>query len=305
MTKFLLPALLAITLVACGGSPTAPTPTVTPPPPIVTPVTLSGRVTAVNGGQGLAGLQATLGAQTLQTGADGGFLVSALPTGPISLSLTGSSIVPRTLQVAMQASRTLAVDAIALDGQFDLTYYRALVRDNASQPLRRWTTNPNLYLQTGADARTLTMVEQVARTSIAEWSDGKLTVATVERGSGSRQGQAGWLTVLFSQEVGHCGQADVAFSGGTVTFYPNTPNCGCGSYQVRPTAVRHEFGHAMGFYHTDNAAEVMHPIANQCDTIITHRERYHAAIAYGRPVGNQDPDTDPTGVVNLTPVRVY
>lgn len=270
-------------------------------------VTLTGHLTATNGGQVLAGVQAALGATNSQTGGSGLFQATMPPTGSLSLSLTGSSILSRTLQVAMQVTRDLAVDAIALGGQFDPAFYRQLARDaneSASlQPLRHWTTSPNLYLQTGADARTLDMVEAVARASVAEWSSGKLGVATVERGPGSRVGQAGWLTVLFSQEVGHCGVADVGLSGGSITFYPQTVNCGCAGYQVRPTAVRHEVGHAMGMYHTADIADVMYPVANQCDIPITGRERYHAAIVYSRPVGNQDPDADPVGGVSLSPMR--
>jgi hypothetical protein len=299
--------LLSILLTtACGGNSTGPTP-VPPPPPTPQTVTLTGHVTATNGGQGLTGVQAALGMVTAATGANGLFTATMLPTGSLSLALTGSGIVPRRLQVAMLATRDLAVDAIALDGQFDLSFYQAFARDRLEsgflQPLRHWTTNLNVYLQTGADARTLDMVEAVARASVSEWSSGRLGVASVERGDGSRVGQAGWLTVLFSQEVGHCGLADVGLSGGSITFYPNTPNCGCGGYQVRPTAVRHEVGHSLGFFHTQDTVDVMYPIANQCDIPITARERYHAAIAYSRPVGNQDPDSDPTGSVNLAPMQ--
>jgi hypothetical protein len=41
-----------------------------------------------------------------------------------------------------------------------------------------------------------------------------------------------------------------------------------------------------------------------CDKPISARELYHARIAYSRPVGNVDPDTDPVGTVTLAPLRV-
>ena len=41
-----------------------------------------------------------------------------------------------------------------------------------------------------------------------------------------------------------------------------------------------------------------------CDAPLSARELAHAAIAYARPIGNVDPDTDPAGTVNLAPLTV-
>jgi hypothetical protein len=232
-----------------------------------------------------------------------------LPTGSALLSLTGAGIVPRTLRVAATGNRDMSVNAIATGTGFDLNFYRQLVRDATEspilQPLRRWTTSPNLYLQTGAgaDDRTLNMIEQVARNAVPQWTGGTLNVAAVERGPGSRAGQAGWLTIQFATDPRYCGLSDVGLDGGVITLYPRTPNCGCQVYPVKPASVRHEVGHALGFYHTDSVNDVMNATANQCDNPLSAREIYHAGIAYARTVGNQDPDTDAAGVVNLAPMR--
>jgi hypothetical protein len=138
---------------------------------------------------------------------------------------------------------------------------------------------------------------------VAQWSNGSLNVAGVERRPGSRQGQAGWLTVLFSTDPAYCGRADVGLSGGIITLSLQKA-CACGVYPTRQAVVRHEFGHAMGYFHTDSPQDVMYRVANQCDTPLSAREAYHAAVAYTRPVGNQDPDTDPTSAVSLAPMRV-
>jgi hypothetical protein len=42
-------------------------------------------------------------------------------------------------------------------------------------------------------------------------------------------------------------------------------------------------------------------VGTTCDAVPSARERYHAAIAYSRPLGNADPDIDPAGAVNFTP----
>ena len=69
--------------------------------------------------------------------------------------------------------------------------------------------------------------------------------------------------------------------------------------------VRHELGHALGYWHTDAPTDVMSAV-----TWISNvqqpsaRERAHAAIAYARPVGNTDPDTDPSGTISIAPSRI-
>jgi hypothetical protein len=60
----------------------------------------------------------------------------------------------------------------------------------------------------------------------------------------------------------------------------------------------------MGFFHTDSSDDVMFSEDVQCTREVSARERYHAAIAYARPVGNSDPDTDPGGTVYIERLRV-
>ena len=54
--------------------------------------TLTGHVTATNGGQPLGGLVVDLGSQTTGTDVTGGFALSNLASGSQRLSLTGSTI---------------------------------------------------------------------------------------------------------------------------------------------------------------------------------------------------------------------
>jgi hypothetical protein len=49
------------------------------------------------------------------------------------------------------------------------------------------------------------------------------------------------------------------------------------------------------------------PGGTNCDITPSARERYHAAIAYSRPVGNRDPDDDSSTatILSLPRVTVY
>jgi hypothetical protein len=325
MRRVLSLAVAIVALSACGSStpttPLAPTPPVTPPaaPPAPTTIAIAGRVTATNGGQPLAGLSVAMGTGgPATTDGIGAFTMSMQTSGNYIARITGSTIVPRTLTVAVTGPRDVAVNAIALGGGFDQTFYRTLVRNgfeapSTLEPLRRWTRTPQIYLKTVDEAGeaihgpTLDLVEGVVKEAVPLWTGGALGVPVVERGSASREGVSGWLTIKWPAIATptRCGTAQVGVDGGWIEFeYHNGPGCRCPTAVMSPTTIRHEVGHALGFWHTDNAADVMSGRTwTNCDLRPSARERYHAAIAYQRPVGNTDPDTDPSGAVTLAPLR--
>ena len=129
---------LALLVAAAGCS--------SPAGPASSTVTLSGTVTATNGGQALPGAQVDVGGKTVVTDASGGFTVD-VPSGRFALMVSGAGVVPRVLPVDASASRGLALDAISESGGFDLAFYRQLVRNGYAhpeklEPLRRWTSTP-------------------------------------------------------------------------------------------------------------------------------------------------------------------
>jgi hypothetical protein len=305
-------ALLLVAAAACGSSspPVAPSPVtqtpVTPPPP-PPPVILTGRVVAAVTGEALGGLSVLLADKTTTTDADGRFRYE-LPPGTVAtprLTVSGSGIVSHSLSLSIQGSRDVSLDAIPLSGGFDLDYYRQLVRDaydspGLLRPLRRWTRAPHVYLKTvdeagnPIEADTLEPVAAALVDDAAAWTGGRFGIAGVERGTETREGVSGWITVKWPVEFDPdvCGRAQIAADGGWIELDYLNRDCACKSSRIAPGIVRHELGHAMGFYHTSQRDDALYPFA-QCDRHPSARERLHAAIAYGRPWGNTDPDDDP------------
>ena len=312
-------ALCAILVVAgCGGSPAQPTPPQPTQSPAPSPLTLSGTVRATNGGQPLAGV-AVEAAATSSTTDEAGRYSMNLPAGTVGgrFALNGPGLLTRTGFFSGSSSRTLDLEAFALGG-FDQAYFRAIVRNgwerpDALQPLRRWTRSPSLYIRTVDDTgrdilpEVLQQVVAIASAAVPQFTNGRIGVAGVEQGTETRRGEPGWITVEWTRDATQfCGFANVGLEGGGITLTYDQPGCSCGSQKIRARTVKHELGHAMGLWHTGQSADLMSGIGvSECDRNMTARELEYLDYLYRRPVGNTDPDNDPSSAVQLRPVRAF
>ncbi len=87
---------------------------------------------------------------------------------------------------------------------------------------------------------------------------------------------------------GLCARSDIG--GSTITVFLRTPGCTpCPGLQVAPAVIKHELGHSLGFWHTDNRADLMFPSGNVCDQNPSAREQFHGRLAYSLPNGSGEP----------------
>lgn len=196
---------------------------------------------------------------------------------------------------------TPATNPLLSDPRFSLSFYRMFALgeapDGSFELLRRQEQPPRIYLRTVDDAGkaidAFTLNETAAALiNTAGSLTGVFGLAGLEQGTGTREGQPGWITVRWSAgtNANLCGQAN-QIAGNLITLYPKNGNCRCsGGPQVNQTTVRHELGHILGFHHTDSRDDLMYRIVGDtCNKQPSPREVFHAAIAYSQPIGSLNP----------------
>lgn len=84
---------------------------------------------------------------------------------------------------------------------------------------------------------------------------------------------------------GFCARSDIR--GNLITVFLRARNCACLGLQIAPVVIKHELGHTLGFWHTDNPGEVMGTSGTiTCDLNPSAREQFHATLAYSLPNGS-------------------
>jgi hypothetical protein len=197
-------------------------------------------------------------------------------------------------------SAAVAVDAAASTAfGFEPAFYRAFLQNafdapDHLEPVRVLQSPLRIYMRTeddagsAIDAITLATTFGALNDSVRIWSGNTFGIAEFARGSGTREKVPGWITVKWSTsgDPSRCGRSTVGVDGGYIELNVSG-SCSCGmATRVYPRVVRHELGHAMGYYHTDDQHDVMYGqsiTTDACDILPSERERLHARLAHSQP----------------------
>ena len=286
-------------IVACSGSPTAPTPSLptnTEPIPLHLTIDFPARAFDVGEtGQFRANLTLSDGttredveaewqsSSTTVAMVDDTGVVTARRPGTFDLRATAEGLTARVTGLHV---------ATPVDSRFDDTFWRQMVYNEFDNGVAARTTlvlpstSPDVYV---VDAPELIDLIGAAVPRLVQQLTGASYVGTIYAVATRPMSPYRGIAVVLDDSFDGCGRAWVGALEGLISLKP-----GCSSFpqHLFDDLFAHEFGHAMGFWHTDpystnppgqdcmaGGGEIWGGACNS-GRGFTPREQYHAQLAY-------------------------
>lgn len=308
-------AAALLTLLAAGGcggggdGSGAPAPPVSPAPPSAS-ATYRGVLTATVTGAPVSGATLTAGGVSGRSGAGGVFGLT-LPAGDHRLTISARGFVSRTTTVRAP-NDDAALDVIPEGGRWDLDFYRELVRNGAGggslEPLTRWTTEPEFFIDTRPEPTTGDAIPEETVAFVREAIGVTVKLLTGGRFTGER------VTATDSPPA-DLTPGTVVLRWNTAEFVDPPRSAPAFAFRVggpanvvvfrhleETYAVHHEIGHVLGLYHPLDGHRPSHMVySGELEPPhFTEWDIFHARVLYSRPPGNTDVDVDPPGLSTAT-----
>lgn len=225
-------------------------------------------------------------------------IVGAIGCGSSSPSAPTPAPITPPVVITPAPSPAAPVLPVGFDAGFWAEFGHGILDNPGPVPLRRLTSSPTLYIRTvdddgvPVDPVTLNTVKTAAQQVALLWGGGQFGLAAVMTDPVAHDGQRGTISVHFSSTAVlgalTCGRSNVGIDGGVMAlnYHYTGISCGCNGTAISPHVVKHELGHAFGYWHTDHVDDIMDPVVSRCDDMPSAREVLHAVYAYQLPIGS-------------------
>jgi hypothetical protein len=264
--------------------------------------TVSGRVRVAPDGAPVADATMSYGSsEPVRSDAAGNYQIVTTDATVRLLTVSAPGFQTRELYLRGGERRTVDIDLIGHEPVFPFALYRMLARNGhespqsvAVAPTAPWAAAPNVYIwttwkDTGAPVNNVEWYVAEIKRVMPQLTGGRFQVDRIEYGPDERPLTPGWIHLQFHRSGNW---SYVGRNPGQVQLGSDHT---CNSY-----AVIHEFGHAMGYWHSNAVPSVMGGGPGSCSEInLWPDEQVVARTMYSRPRGNVEPDRDPQGSSTL------